>query len=153
MPFVWTSRVRYVDTDASGRIHFTAMLRHFEAAEIEFMRSLGEVFTEARRSDISLPRVRVECTYTASVRYDDVLDIAVSVARVGNASYELTFEATVEGNLVAQGSFIVVAMDNQTQRSRALPEALARMLRGRQPGAGAPAADSLPGAEQAPDQD
>ena len=39
--FIHRVRVAFVDTDASGRIHFTAMLRYFEAAEQEFLRSLG----------------------------------------------------------------------------------------------------------------
>ncbi len=145
MSFVWSSRVRFVDTDASGRIHFTAMLRHFEAAEIEFMRSLGQAVSDARKAGVTLPRVRVECTYTATVRFDDLLDLSVTVARVGNSSYQLAFEATVEEKLVAQGAFIIVAVDNQTQRSRPLPEGLARALREAQ--------ESLPRAEQTANQD
>jgi acyl-CoA thioesterase FadM len=49
MPFIWPSRVRFADTDASQRIHFTAMLRHFEAAEIEFLRSLGLLHNDRER--------------------------------------------------------------------------------------------------------
>ena len=92
MPFVWPSRVRFVDTDASQRIHFSAMLRHFEAAEIEFIRSLGLVRKDATASAVNFPRVQVECTYTAMVQYDDMLEIAVRVERVGNASYKLAFQ-------------------------------------------------------------
>src|SRR5579884_160790 len=91
MPFCFESRVRFVDTDASGRIHYTAMLRHFEAAEIEFMRSLGlgPLYTEADMRRLQFPRVRVDCTYTAPVRFDDLLRIRVSVDRVGESSYTL----------------------------------------------------------------
>ena len=39
--FTHRVRVAFPDTDASGRIHFTAMLRYFESAEIEFLRALG----------------------------------------------------------------------------------------------------------------
>ena len=35
--FRWPLRIQFVDTDASGRIHYTATLRHFETAEAEFM--------------------------------------------------------------------------------------------------------------------
>jgi YbgC/YbaW family acyl-CoA thioester hydrolase len=128
MPFVWPSRVRFVDTDASQRIHFTAMLRHFEAAEIEFLRSLGLGYKGASASTITFPRVQVECTYTAMVKYDDTLEIAVRVERVGNASYKLAFEASVEERLVARGFVTAVCVDVSTGRSRALPPELAEAL-------------------------
>ena len=126
MPFVWPSRVRFVDTDASGRIHFTAMLRHFEAAEIEFLPSLGLLYKDAAASAVNFPRVQVECTYVAMVKYDDPLEIAVWVERVGNASYKLAFEASVEERLVARGFVTAVCVDVNTGRSRALPQAPAR---------------------------
>jgi YbgC/YbaW family acyl-CoA thioester hydrolase len=128
MPFVWPSRVRFVDTDASGRIHFTAMLRHFEAAEIEFLRSLGLLYKDAAASAVNFPRVQVECTYVAMVKYDDPLEIAVWVERVGNASYKLAFEASVEERLVARGFVTAVCVDVNTGRSRALPPELAEAL-------------------------
>ncbi len=39
-PFRFKTRIRFIDTDTSGRIHYTAMFRYFESAEIEFMRTL-----------------------------------------------------------------------------------------------------------------
>jgi YbgC/YbaW family acyl-CoA thioester hydrolase len=135
MPFVWPVRVRFVDTDASGRIHFTAMLRHFEAAEIEFLRSLGLL---SRDAAVGFPRVHVECTYTAMVRYEDLLEISVRVERIGNASYKLAFEARVEERLVARGFVTAVSVDVTTGRSRPLPAELTEAL------AAARAADSEP---------
>ena len=32
-PFRFETRIRFIDTDASGRIHYTAMFRYFESAE------------------------------------------------------------------------------------------------------------------------
>jgi len=57
MPFRWTTRILFIDTDASGRIHYTAMFRYFEAAEIEFFRSIGVLH---EHKGISFPRVHVE---------------------------------------------------------------------------------------------
>jgi acyl-CoA thioester hydrolase len=129
MPFIWPSRVRFADTDASQRIHFTAMLRHFEAAEIEFLRSLGLLHKDASVSAVNFPRVHVECTYTSMVQYDDLLNIAVRVERVGNSSYKLAFEANVEERLVARGFVTVVCVDTSTGRSRPLPPELAEALK------------------------
>jgi len=119
-------RVAFPDTDASGRIHFTAMLRYFESAEIEFLRSLGYCYRDA--PDVAFPRVRVECEYRSAVGFDDVLDIEVSVKRVGTSSYTLAFAALKEGATVANGSIVVVCV-GRPGRAQALPEVLKVALR------------------------
>jgi acyl-CoA thioester hydrolase len=104
------------------------MLRHFEAAEIEFLRSLGLERKDAATAAVNFPRVHVECTYTAMVQYDDLMQIAVRVERVGNASYKLAFEASVDERLVARGFVTAVCVDVSTGRSRALPAELSELL-------------------------
>src|ERR1035441_3454691 len=125
--FTHRVRVAFPDTDASGRIHFTAMLRYFESAEIEFLRSLGYRYRDA--PDVGFPRVRVECEYRAAVGFDDELDIAVSVKRVGTSSYTLGFAALKDGVAVANGSIVVVCV-GRPGRAQALPERLKEALRG-----------------------
>jgi acyl-CoA thioester hydrolase len=136
VPFLFENRVRYVDTDASGRIHFTAMLRHFEAAEIEFMRSLAldRTYREQEMRGMQFPRVRVECNYTAFVRFDDLLLIEVSVERIGNTSYTLAFYVSVKETPVAQGRIVVVCVDMAENRSRPLPDGLRSALQNHQTG-------------------
>src|ERR1700683_5331088 len=96
-PFIYQSRVRFGDTDASGRIFYISLLHHFDAAEVEFLRSLGVGYNMIQDGKIGFPRVHVECDYTGAITYDDLLDIAVTVDRLGRASFTLAFDATVEG--------------------------------------------------------
>jgi len=124
--FTHRVRVAFPDTDASGRIHFTAMLRYFEAAEIEFLRALGFSYRDA--PDIGFPRVRVECEYRSAVGFDDELDIAVSVKRVGTSSYTLEF-AGLKGPVVAANGSIVVVCVGRPGRAQSLPEVLRDALR------------------------
>ena len=51
-------RVEWVDTDAAGHQHYTAILRWAEAAEAELLRSLGIDWLFGRT-----PRVRHEVDY------------------------------------------------------------------------------------------
>jgi YbgC/YbaW family acyl-CoA thioester hydrolase len=124
--FTHRVRVAFPDTDASGQIHFTAMLRYFEAAEIEFLRSLGYCYRDA--PDVGFPRVRVECEYRSAVGFDDELDIAVSVKRVGTSSYTLEFAALKDHVIAANGSIVVVCV-GRPGRAQALPERLKEALR------------------------
>lgn len=123
--FTHRVRVAFPDTDASGRIHFTAMLRYFEAAEIELLRSLGYCYRDA--PDIGFPRVRVQCEYRSAVGFDDLLDIEVAVQRVGTSSYTLEFAALKEGAVAANGSLVVVCV-GRPGRAQALPAALKESL-------------------------
>lgn len=125
--FTHRVRVAFVDTDASGRIHFTAMLRYFEAAEQEFLRSLGCSYHDAP-ADLVFPRVRVECEYRSAVTFDDELDISVSVKRVGTSSYTLEFSAAKDHTVAANGSIVVVCVGRQRGRAQALPDGMREIL-------------------------
>jgi len=126
MPFTHRVRVAFPDTDASGRIHFTAMLRYFEAAEIEFLRSMGYQYRDA--PEIGFPRVRVECEYRSAIGFDDLLDISVTVKRVGSSSYTLAFAALKDGATAAHGSIVVVCV-GRPGRAQPIPDALRNALR------------------------
>lgn len=127
-PFVWESRIRFVDTDASGRIHYTALFRHFEAAEFEFLRSIGCPYGSF---EASFPRVHVDCDYLAALRSDDLISTEVKVDRVGRTSFTLAFAASLDGQPAAKGKIAVVCMDRRTQRPEPVPERLAAALRER----------------------
>ena len=79
--FHFQTRIRFIDTDASGRIHYTAMFRYFESAEIEFMRSIGVVY---HGHSFTFPRVHAECDFKLSLVHDDPIDIAVCLTKLGN---------------------------------------------------------------------
>jgi YbgC/YbaW family acyl-CoA thioester hydrolase len=127
-PFIWQSRVRFGDTDASGRIFYISLLHHFDAAEVEFLRSLGVSYNVIQDGKTGFPRVHVECDYTSAITYDDILDIAVTVDRVGRASFTLAFEASVEDRSAARGKVTIACIDRETQRATALPERLRAAL-------------------------
>ena len=127
-PFVYHSRVRFGDTDASGRIFYVSLLNHFDAAEAEFLRHLGVGYREIQNRKVGFPRVRVECDYTGALVYDDLMDIAVTVARIGGASFTLAFDVTVAGRACARGQVTIVSIDREKERAIPLPENLREAL-------------------------
>ena len=130
MAFSWTTRVRYIDTDTSGRIHYTALFRYFEAAESEFLRSLGHGYPGLAEGEEGWPRVHAECDISGALIFDDEVTIEVSVARVGNSSMELSFRALKNAVECGKGRIVIVCMDRRTERSKPLPPAFAEALRG-----------------------
>src|SRR5882672_5091396 len=122
-------RIRFIDVDMTGRIHYTSLLRYFEAAEIEFFRSLNLKIEDSLKSGVGLPRVHVECDYLGAIHYDDLLQFEVTVGKVGHTAFRLEFTVKKEENTVARGNFVIVAMDHTTARPVQLPERLAKPLR------------------------
>jgi acyl-CoA thioester hydrolase len=127
-PFLWQSRVRFGDTDASGRIFYVSLLNHFDAAEAEFLRFLGVGYREIQDRKVGFPRVRVECDYTGALVYDDLMRISVSVDRIGRSSFTLAFDVSVEERPAARGRVTIVCVDRQTAKSIPLPENLRAAL-------------------------
>lgn len=124
-PFRFQTRIRFIDTDASGRIHYTAMFRYFESAEIEFMRTLGLVYQER---DFTFPRVHVECDFRLALQHDDVIDIEVGLAKLGRSSIRMEFRTFREGEVAATGVIVVACVDRNTQRAIPIPDWLRRKL-------------------------
>jgi acyl-CoA thioester hydrolase len=125
-PFVFHTRIRFIDTDASGRIHYTAMFRYFESAEIEFLRSLGVTYDMGRQ--VLFPRVHVECDYKLALGHDDEIDIEVRLGRIGKTSARFDFRTLKNGDVAALGHIVVVCMDREKQRARPLPDDIRRKL-------------------------
>jgi acyl-CoA thioester hydrolase len=134
-PFVWRSRIRFADTDASGRIHYTALFRHMEAAEDEFLRSLGFAYSEMETGELSFPRVHVEADYLAALGYDDPVYVTVAVTKLGRSSFTLEFNVYLEetSEVAASGLITVVCVSRKTKRAHALPPDLREALTGREP--------------------
>ena len=128
--FTFQSRVRFGDTDASGRIFYASLLRHFDAAETELLRHLGCAYGDFREPKILFPRVHVDCDYTSSIVFDDLMHIEVSVPAVGRSSFTLEFGVAVDGRPAARGKLVIVAVDPKTQRSTPIPEELRLALAG-----------------------
>ena len=102
-------RVAWVDTDTSGRIHYTAAMRYFEQVEHALMRQLYEQLGDESR--MNLPRVHVEADYMAELRFDDEIDCSVRVASVGKSS--ITYEYSVlrlDGAEAVRGAIVAVSI-------------------------------------------
>ncbi len=123
MAFVWHSRVRFVDTDASRRIHYSALFRHFEIAETEFLRSLDSGYAQWFDRGLSIPRVHVEADYVAELNFDDEIDIEVRIERLGESSVTFAFRVVKlkTGQEAARGRIVGDCIDATYAQSMPIP--------------------------------
>src|SRR5258708_38131587 len=116
-PFVYETRVRFGDTDASGRIFYASILRHFDAAETEFIRSINWTY-----KGLGFPRAHVEVDFMAALAYDDPMSIAGTGERVGATSDTLAFHVSSVGRDAARGQIGVVPIGLAAGRPGGVPE-------------------------------
>jgi YbgC/YbaW family acyl-CoA thioester hydrolase len=108
-PFRTSRIVEFGDTDMAGIVHFANFFRFMEAAEQAFLRACGlSVVLEWEGERLSFPRVAASCDYLRPARFEDVLDITVSVARLGRSSVTYAFEFFKGPELLARGQMTAV---------------------------------------------
>ena len=122
--------VEFRDTDAAGIVHFSAFFPWMEAAEHAMLRSLdipvlpqnhgvgadrdaAEGGSSGSKEPVTWPRVSASCDYASAARFEDELDIEVTVAKIGRASicYAIAFSRqNVDGSAVpiAKGTTVAV---------------------------------------------
>lgn len=102
-------RIEFRDTDAAGMAHFSVFFVYMEQAEHEMLRYLGlSVMLSDESGPLSFPRVGARCDYQRSVKFEDVLDIEVSIVRLGQKSITYEFNFSHLGTPVASGQTTTV---------------------------------------------
>ena len=127
--FHWTTRIYWEDTDAAGIVFYANYLKFFERARTEWLRSLG--FEQERlRAETGIAFVVTETTlrYRAPARLDDVLDITVRVAHLGQASLAVAQQAWRAGQLLAEGTIRCGCVELGTFRPRRIPDDILQQI-------------------------
>ena len=127
-PFRTTRRVDFADTDQAGIVHFANFFRYMEAAEVAFLRERGlSVQLDWEGQHLGFPRGAATCDYLKPARFDEVLDIAVTVDRLGTKSVTYAFEFTRGGAVLARGKLTSVCCrigDGRAFEAIAIPAAV-----------------------------
>ncbi len=90
-------RVRYSETDQMGTFYNSRALEWFECGRTELMRrKLRLSYAELEAKGVFLPLVQAHLEFLGGARYDDLLDIATTVALSGRA--KLRFDVRIAQN-------------------------------------------------------
>ena len=117
-------RVRWVDTDASGRIHYTAAFRYFEIAEWELFRRAGVSFKD---SELGFPRVEVSASFLAPLYADDEIAVHIRPEKLGRTSIAFAFEV-FKDNIRAITGKVTCVFIGKDQRPVPIPDKVRRTL-------------------------
>lgn len=106
--YVDRRRVAWVDTDAGGRIHFTAAFRWAEAAETGLMREVGMLEGWG-----DYPRRKVEAEFQRVLGFEDEIETRIQVERVGTTSITYVWEISRAEDVCVRGRHTVVHVDRE----------------------------------------
>ena len=102
-------KIEFSDTDMAGIVHFTRFFVFMETVEHEFLRSLGtSVSTTINGNQIGWPRLAVACEYLSPLRFEDEVDIRLSIKKIGTKSITYQFHFTLDGRDIARGEVTTV---------------------------------------------
>jgi acyl-CoA thioester hydrolase len=124
-------RVSWVDTDAAKVMHFSNYFRFFEKAEEEFYRHLGFNFNDAEEMELWFPRVEAFCQFIRPARFNDLLEVELSIEELREKSVKYGFKIFNKENslLLANGHVVIVAADRRTGKATQIPLKIAEKLK------------------------
>jgi YbgC/YbaW family acyl-CoA thioester hydrolase len=122
-------RVRWAEIDSQKIVFNGHYLMYFDTAVAGYWRSLAMPYAETMATlagDLFVRKATVE--YEGSARYDDMLDIGMRCARIGNSSILFSGAAFRQDVLLVRCELVYVFADPHTQTSRPVPEPLRAVL-------------------------
>lgn len=128
MSLTGSGHLAWVETDASGRFHYTAPFRWIEQVEHAFYRDVVPSLDLG-----SLPRRAVHATYDRALRMGDPWTVEMTVERIGSTSATYAWRVLSGDELCVNGGHTVVHVD-EDGRPAPLPDQLVAGLMAHQRG-------------------
>jgi acyl-CoA thioester hydrolase len=127
--FHWPVRVYWEDTDAGGVVYYANYLKFMERARSEWLRALG-FEQDVLRDEAGVVFVvrRVEIDYLAPARFNDQLDVSVSLHEAGRASLSVKQELMCGPTRLAEAVVTLACVDALRFKPVKMPEPILQAL-------------------------
>jgi YbgC/YbaW family acyl-CoA thioester hydrolase len=119
--YVYSRRVQFAETDASGIVHFTNFFRYVEEAEHAMWRAAG-LSIAPQASAVGWPRVAASFEYRKPLRFEDEFDVHVRISSTSSKtiSYDAVLKMSDTVVAVARWTIICVRKASGGQPIRAI---------------------------------
>ncbi len=102
-PFVHPLRVRYHECDAQGIVFNAHHFAYFDVTLTELWRAAFGSYDAMVKSGADVMVVSAAATYRAPARFDDELDIAPRIERLGDTSMTTAIDVSNDAGPVVEG--------------------------------------------------
>jgi acyl-CoA thioester hydrolase len=129
-PFRHRLRVRFNECDGQGVVFYANYLVYIDIAMTELWREVVQPYAEMQAEGVDMMVGEVTVRYLESARFDDELDLLVTVTRLGTSSLTtaLSIERVADGKLLVEGELRHVFLDTRNGGTRPIPEAIRTAL-------------------------
>lgn len=120
--FTMPLRVRWAEVDRQGVVFKGHYLTYFDVGITEYWRTIGLPYPDGiadTGSDLYV--VKATVNYHAPVEYDDMLEVGIRVARLGDSSLTFAVQIDRQGKCLTTGEVVYVTTDSVSRRSCPIP--------------------------------
>ena len=106
-------RVRYAETDQMGVVYYANYLVWFEVGRTDLLRESGWTYRQMETDGYSLPVIEAHCTYRASAKYDDEIEVRTTGAMLSPVRVQFTYEVirVADAATLATGTTVHATLD------------------------------------------
>jgi acyl-CoA thioester hydrolase len=123
VPFVYTMRVRFRDTDMQGHVYFGNYFVFCDEALSAFMRAIGVPWQDMVKAGTDMFYVNATCDYLGSARFEEDVHIETRISKIGISSFTSTFVIrNTDQTTLAKASITSVCIDPKTREKVRVPE-------------------------------
>ncbi len=121
-------RVRYGECDLQGHVFNANYFSYFDIALTELWREAAGGYQEMLDSGFDLVVVEATARFRAPARFDDNLDLEVTVSHLGTTSMRTDLRVLRDGDPLVEGQMAHVFVQKGTAEKSPIPEAIRAAL-------------------------
>ncbi len=122
-------RVRYGETDKMGYVYYGNYPLYYEVGRTELMRNFGFSYKKIEDMGIILPVKTLDVKYHKAAMYDDLLTLNTTIKEIPGIRITFNYEVLNEkGELLNEGTTMLIFVDEKTRRPRKAPDELIQKL-------------------------
>jgi acyl-CoA thioester hydrolase len=120
-PFRHRFRVRYAECDAQSVVFNAHYFAYFDLALTELFRAVFGGYESMLERQVDLVVGEASARFLAPARFDDELEVAVSVTRLGTTGVTTRYELLRDGQLLVEGTLRHVVVNLGTHAKAPIP--------------------------------
>lgn len=127
--FIFPIQTRWADNDMYGHVNNVVYYSFFDSAANALL--IQQAQFSPQHAELIGVVVKSECQFLAELSYPEIIEVGVSIAKIGNSSlsYHLAIFKQNQMQAAAIGQFTHVFIHRQTRKSTPIPEDMRRALR------------------------
>lgn len=121
-PFRHRFRVRYAECDAQSVVFNAHYFAYFDLALTELFRAVFGGYESMLERQVDLVVGEASARFLAPARFDDELEVAVSVTRLGTTGVTTRYDLLRDGQLLVEGTLRHVVVNLGTHAKAPIPD-------------------------------